>query len=94
MSIDAVDLTSLDQFEAGFPHETFAERRRNPSGDLFSNVVHATIEEGGSHQQLSDEELHGFFNLLFAAGSGSLLAQQQAHGHANHADSLPPPAGM
>lgn len=46
-----------------------AKRRASPTDDLFSHVVHATIEENGERHALSEGELHGFFNLLFSAGS-------------------------
>jgi cytochrome P450 len=46
-----------------------AKRRARPGDDIFSLVVHATIEEDGVEHKLADPELHGFFNLLFAAGS-------------------------
>jgi len=45
------------------------QRRADPTDDIFSHVVHATLEEDGRRHALSDGELHGFFNLLFAAGS-------------------------
>ena len=45
------------------------KRRQSPTDDIFSHVVHATLEENGEEQSLSEGELHGFFNLLFSAGS-------------------------
>jgi cytochrome P450 len=45
-----------------------AEKRRHPTDDMLSLVVHATLP--GEHPAaLSDQELLFFFSLLFAAGS-------------------------
>ena len=46
--------------------ELLAERRRDPSGDdLVSILVGATIND----RPLNDQELHGYLNLLIAAGN-------------------------
>lgn len=56
------------------------EKRKRPTSDIFSKIVHAEFEEDGS--RLSDYELGSFFALLFPAGaetttrsiSGAMLA--------------------
>ena len=53
-------------FEYG--RDLIAAKRRRPGDDMLSVVVHATLEDVDPHA-LSDEELNGFFTLLFAAGS-------------------------
>jgi len=45
-----------------------SEKRRRPTDDMLSVVVHATLEDVDP-PNLSDEEIYAFFNLLFAAGS-------------------------
>jgi cytochrome P450 len=45
-----------------------AEKRRRPTDDMLSVVVHATLP-GEDPPALSDQELLFFFSLLFAAGS-------------------------
>jgi cytochrome P450 len=45
-----------------------AEKRRRPTDDMLSVVVHATLP-GEDPPTLSDQELLFFFSLLFAAGS-------------------------
>ena len=45
-----------------------AEKRRHPTDDMLSVVVHATLP-GEEPPTLSDQELLFFFSLLFAAGS-------------------------
>jgi cytochrome P450 len=42
-------------------------KRREPADDILSAVVHARLDDGSP--QLSNLELRGFFQLLFAAGS-------------------------
>ena len=62
-----------------------AEKRRHPTDDMLSVVVHATLP-GEDPPALSDQELLFFFSLLFAAGSdttrntasGGLLALLEA----------------
>jgi len=47
-----------------------AEKRRAPTDDLLSALVHGTVEgEHGTAEPLADLELQMFFNLLIAAGS-------------------------
>ncbi|MFA5884485.1 MAG: cytochrome P450 [Acidimicrobiia bacterium] len=41
------------------------ERRKNPTGDFLSDLVHSEIEG----QQLTDEKLYGFLRLLLPAGA-------------------------
>jgi cytochrome P450 len=45
-----------------------AEKRRHPTDDKLSVVVHATLEDVDP-PSLTDAELYAFFSLLFAAGS-------------------------
>jgi len=45
-----------------------ADKRRHPTDDMLSVVVHATLP-GEDPPTLSDQELLFFFSLLFAAGS-------------------------
>ena len=45
-----------------------ADKRVNPTDDMLSIVVHATLADV-EPPQLSDVELYAFFSLLFAAGS-------------------------
>jgi cytochrome P450 len=45
-----------------------AEKRENPTDDMLSVVVHATLDDVDP-PTLSDAELYSFFSLLFAAGS-------------------------
>lgn len=48
----------------------FAERRKQPRDDLFTELVQAEItDETGEVRQMTDDELTGFGLLLFAAGS-------------------------
>jgi cytochrome P450 len=62
-----------------------ADKRANPTDDMLSIVVHATLADVDP-PQLSDVELYSFFALLFAAGSettrnaiaGGLLALIEA----------------
>ena len=70
--------------DAGFKHGTdpapdqagmleysaalIAAKRANPTDDMLSVVVHATLPDGDP-PTLSDIELYSFFSLLFAAGS-------------------------
>src|SRR5688572_622299 len=44
------------------------KKRRQPADDMLSIVVGARLDDADP-PQLSDEELYGFFSLLFAAGS-------------------------
>jgi cytochrome P450 len=45
-----------------------AEKRARPADDMLSVVIHATLADVDP-PELSDQEIYGFFNLLFAAGS-------------------------
>ena len=45
-----------------------AAKRADPTDDMLSVVVHATLEDVDP-PELSDPELYSFFSLLFAAGS-------------------------
>jgi cytochrome P450 len=45
-----------------------ADKRRQPTDDMLSVVVHATLDDVDP-PTLSDGELYTFFNLVFAAGS-------------------------
>lgn len=47
--------------------DLIAERRADPTDDLFSQVVHAVADDGSG--TLSEAELQAFFSLLFTAGS-------------------------
>ncbi|MEO2136892.1 MAG: cytochrome P450 [bacterium] len=50
--------------------EQIDQRRRAPSDDLMSDLVASEIElEDGSTRRLSDDEVHGFVNLLSSAGN-------------------------
>jgi len=48
--------------------ELIAQKRRQPTDDMLSAVVHARLDDVDP-PALSDGELYTFFNLLFAAGS-------------------------
>ena len=48
--------------------QLIAAKRRHPTDDMLSLVVHATLRDVDP-PQLSDGELYSFFSLLFAAGS-------------------------
>lgn len=45
-----------------------AQKRARPADDMLSAVIHATLPDVDP-PALTDQELYGFFNLLFAAGS-------------------------
>jgi cytochrome P450 len=52
--------------------ELIAERRAQPTDDLLSLVVHATLDQpdgSGADEAMSPAELQAFFSLLFTAGS-------------------------
>src|SRR6185295_17639854 len=53
-------------FEYG--HALIAAKRAQPTDDMLSVVVHATLPDVDP-PTLSDAELYTFFNLLFAAGA-------------------------
>ena len=48
--------------------ELIASKRRSPTDDMLSLVVHATLQDVDP-QTLSDDELYAFFSLLFSAGA-------------------------
>jgi cytochrome P450 len=51
-----------------YARDIVAEKRRNPTDDILSTIVHATLaDEGG--RKLTEEELVNFFILLFPAGA-------------------------
>lgn len=58
--------SGLKMFEYGA--ELIARKRREPADDMLSVVVHATLP-GEDPPSLTDDELHLFFSLLFAAGA-------------------------
>jgi len=46
------------------------ERRKHPRDDIMSELIAAELEEAdGSTRHLTDDELHGFYGLLSAAGN-------------------------
>ena len=51
-----------------YGRELIEKKRREPGDDMLSIVVHARLD-GADPPQLTDEELYGFFSLIFAAGS-------------------------
>ena len=63
---DLVAESGLKMFEYGA--ELIARKRREPGDDMLSVVVHATLP-GEDPPSLTDDELHLFFSLLFAAGA-------------------------
>lgn len=63
---EATAAAQLAMFEYGA--ELIAEKRSHRTDDMLSVVVHAQLP-GLEPPRLSDEELHLFFSLLFAAGS-------------------------
>jgi cytochrome P450 len=79
---DLVAQSGLKMFEYGA--DLIARKRREPADDMLSVVVHATLP-GEDPPSLTDDELHLFFSLLFAAGAdttrnavaGGLLALAQ-----------------
>ncbi len=53
---------------AAYGTELIAAKRANPSDDLLSMAVHATLDDADP-PTLTDGELYSFFSLLFTAGS-------------------------
>lgn len=51
-----------------FGTELIARKRREPTDDMLSIVVHATIDDPDT-PRLTDSELYMFFSLLFSAGA-------------------------
>jgi cytochrome P450 len=55
---------------AAYGSELIDEKRRRPTDDMLSAVVHATLAgDDGTVEALSPGELSAFFSLLFVAGS-------------------------
>ncbi|HEX4491349.1 MAG TPA: cytochrome P450 [Acidimicrobiia bacterium] len=81
-STDRVAQSGLRMFEYGA--RLIARKRAEPADDMLSVVVHATLPDMDP-PSLTDDELHLFFSLLFAAGAdttrnavaGGLLALVQ-----------------
>jgi len=79
---DHIAESGLKMFEYGAG--LIARKRRTPTDDMLSVVVHATLPDMDP-PSLTDDELHLFFSLLFAAGAdttrnaiaGGLLALTQ-----------------
>lgn len=63
-----LDAASARQRMFEYGNELIAAKRANPTDDMLSTVVNATIEESDA-PQLSAEELYLFFSLLFSAGA-------------------------
>ncbi len=51
---------------SAYARKLLADKRENPSDDILSVIVHASLEDGS---RLDDRELRAFFNLLFPAGA-------------------------
>ena len=58
----------LRQRMAAYGAELIAEKRSNPTDDLLSMAVHATLADADP-PNLTDGELYSYFSLLFTAGS-------------------------
>jgi cytochrome P450 len=65
-STATIDAARRDMHEYGTA--LIAAKRAQPTDDMLSIVVHATLREVDP-PQLTDAELYSFFSLLFAAGS-------------------------
>jgi cytochrome P450 len=50
------------------PH-LIADRRREPTEDILSALVHAEIDEDGQRRQITDSELYAFVQMLAIAGT-------------------------
>jgi cytochrome P450 len=53
---------------AEYGRSLIAEKRSNPTDDMLSVVVHASLDDA-EPPALSDDELYAFFSLLFSAGA-------------------------
>lgn len=62
------DTAGLQQRMNAYGRELIEAKRERPADDMLSIVVHARLEDVDP-PQLTDEELHGFFFLLFSAGA-------------------------
>jgi cytochrome P450 len=49
--------------------ELIAERRREATDDILSDLVHAEIEEDGTKRKITDAELYAFVQMLAIAGT-------------------------
>jgi cytochrome P450 len=58
---------ALDQM-AAYGRALIAEKRRRPNDDMLSAVVHAELPDADP-PRLTEDELSGFFSLLFSAGA-------------------------
>lgn len=65
---DAIIATEYYRKVRDYGRALIAEKRRNPTEDILSVIVHARLDDTPDGQ-LSDRELESFFILLFAAGS-------------------------
>jgi len=65
------DTNDLRERMTTFGNQLIAEKRKNPSNDMLSIVVHAELDipSGDEPTALTDTELYMFFSLLFTAGS-------------------------
>jgi cytochrome P450 len=64
---DLDTLAALQRMQA-YGRELIEKKREQPADDMLSIVVGARLDDADP-PQLTDEELYGFFSLLFAAGS-------------------------
>jgi cytochrome P450 len=51
------------------------ERRAEPQDDVITMLVESEIEEDGTRQLLTDDEIYGFSRLILTAGSGTTWRQ-------------------
>ena len=54
---------------ARYFNEAIAERRARPRDDIMTMLTQAEVDEDGTRQRLSDQEIVSFFNLLATAGN-------------------------
>lgn len=52
---------------SAYADEVVERKRSHPADDILSVIVHAQLDDGSP--QLNNQELRGFFNLLFPAGA-------------------------
>ena len=62
------EIEAARRYMVDYGAQLIAAKRRHPTDDMLSLVVHATLRDV-EPPQLSDAELYSFFSLLFAAGS-------------------------
>lgn len=60
---------------AGMIQRIIEHRRREPQDDVITMLTRAEIDEDGSKQLLTDEEIYGFSRLILTAGSGTTWRQ-------------------